>query len=155
MIFLRILLVVAMGMSAGGRQQQEISPDDLPPYVGLAIRFETPTSGQKVAAGDSLAVVIDVDNNLQLETVTIVFPGGALFLEPPFRGWIPIARGRIGFMTLSAIGKTATGGMVSSKSITVEVEVRDAELAAVTASDESPRLSGPRRSRRPRIPPST
>ena len=145
MVFLQVLLFVAFtaGASAAEPLQKSSAADSLPPFAGIALRFVTPASGQRVAAGESLDVVIEVDHDVKLETAMVSYFGGGLLLQTPFRGRILIPRDRIGIMTLSALGKTTAGEMVISTSVNLEVEVRDARLLEIVPSEKHPELLGP------------
>jgi hypothetical protein len=75
--------------------------------------------------------------------IMVVFPGGGLMMEPPFRKKLAIPGDKIGKMSFMAIGTTTAKEMISSRGVNIEVEVRGAELKAITAFDETPSLTGP------------
>ncbi len=145
MNFLYILLILffTAGPLADGHQQPENAANAIPPLVGLDILFISPANGQKIAAGNSLDIILKIENDHELETVMVIYPGGGLILEPPFRETLVIPRDKIGEMSFMAMGTTTNREMISSRNITIEVEVRDAELTTISVFDDHPHLTGP------------
>jgi hypothetical protein len=112
-------------------------------YAGEALRIAQPLGEQEVFAGDSMAVVVEIVGDVEVELVIVVFPGGAAFLDkPPFRTAIQIPIEDVGPMTIGALGKTTDGHMVSAPDVTVDVDVR-ARLDRISTHDESLSLDGP------------
>lgn len=134
--------MLALLLATDRTHSQEPDAGRLPKFGGEMLRMVQPRSGQRVFAGDSMAVVVQVVGDVQLERVSIVFPGGAAFLSaPPFRTTLQIPNEHIGPMTLGALGETTDGDMVSSASVTVEVGVRVA-LNLISASEKDVTIQG-------------
>ena len=145
-----LAMLVAL-LPAGGTHSQEPDASGIPEFAGELLRIAQPLGGQNVFAGDSMDVVVEVVGDVQLELVSIVLPGGAAFLNaPPFRLTFQIPIEHLGPLTLSALGKTTDGQLVSGPYVTVEVGVR-AALDRISASEETVRIAGPGDVRRVRV----
>jgi len=132
------ILLLAAGAVLGQEEEWEA-----PVYGGQKVAFVLPVDGQQVTAGDSLTIEMRVEEGIELTSMMVVFTGGGLVMEPPYRKRLWIDESRIGAMELTAMAFTTNGEMITAPNISVVIGTGEASLVSLSYRDFSDRLYGP------------
>lgn len=135
------LIMISVGVD-GADGQAARGAAGTPDFGGL-VRFAYPADGQIVAPGDSLDFAIEYDGDSPIVFAMVAYPGGALLLENTLRGKLLVLPEWIGPVGLSAIGKTASGSVVGSRNVTINVAVSDTMVFAIELRPPILSLAGP------------
>lgn len=138
-----VYLIAVVAIAAGAQtNDQEESNIGLPSYAGELISFLRPTGGQKIVAGDSITIELSVPDSVTIDYLAALCGSAMYELASPYVLRVPTRNDVLGEMTLSAIGKTAGGEMVTSEHVAVELVSGGDELLGLRAPVHSGFIGG-------------